>query len=59
MSPVIVFAMTNLLNNGLGGSTIITSVLQEILNVIDFQMSLEESSKKPNTFSTPARCTVS
>ena len=29
-----------------GGSTIITSVLQEILNILDFQMSLEESSKK-------------
>jgi gamma-glutamyltranspeptidase/glutathione hydrolase len=29
-----------------GGSTIITSVLQEILNILDFKMSLEESSNK-------------
>ena len=48
MSPVIVFLDENpyLITGSPGGSTIITSVLQEILNVIDFQMSLEESSKK-------------
>ena len=48
MSPVIVFHNENpyLITGSPGGSTIITSVLQEILNVLDFQMSLEESSKK-------------
>jgi len=48
MSPVIVFREDKpyLITGSPGGSTIITSVLQEILNVIDFQMSLEESSKK-------------
>ena len=48
MSPVIVFRDDKpyLITGSPGGSTIITSVLQEILNVIDFQMSLEESSKK-------------
>ncbi|MEK9619067.1 MAG: gamma-glutamyltransferase [Flavobacteriales bacterium] len=48
MSPVIVFHDKKpfLVTGSPGGSTIITSVLQEILNVIDFQMSLEESSKK-------------
>ena len=48
MSPVIVFHDKKpfLITGSPGGSTIITSVLQEILNVIDFQMSLEESSKK-------------
>ena len=48
MSPVIVFrdGKPYLITGSPGGSTIITSVLQEILNVLDFQMSLEESSKK-------------
>ena len=48
MSPVIVFQDNNpyLITGSPGGSTIITSVLQEILNILDFQMSLEESSKK-------------
>ena len=48
MSPVIVFhgKKPYLITGSPGGSTIITSVLQEILNVLDFQMSLEESSKK-------------
>ena len=48
MSPVIVFLDKKpfLITGSPGGSTIITSVLQEILNVLDFEMSLEESSKK-------------
>jgi gamma-glutamyltranspeptidase/glutathione hydrolase len=48
MSPVIVFRNNHpyLITGSPGGSTIITSVLQEILNVLDFQMSLEESSEK-------------
>jgi len=48
MSPVIVLHNEKpyLITGSPGGSTIITSVLQEILNVLDFQMSLEESSKK-------------
>ena len=48
MSPVIVFFNDKpyLITGSPGGSTIITSVLQEILNVLDFKMSLEESSKK-------------
>ena len=48
MSPVIVFRDNKpyLITGSPGGSTIITSVLQEILNVLDFQMSLEESSEK-------------
>jgi gamma-glutamyltranspeptidase/glutathione hydrolase len=48
MSPVIVFHEYKpyLITGSPGGSTIITSVLQEILNILDFQMSLEESSKK-------------
>ena len=48
MSPVIVFRDDKpfLITGSPGGSTIITSVLQEILNILDFQMSLEESSKK-------------
>ncbi len=48
MSPVIVFRDDKpyLITGSPGGSTIITSVLQEILNVLDFQMNLEESSKK-------------
>ena len=48
MSPVIVFREEKpyLITGSPGGSTIITSVLQEILNILDFQMSLEESSEK-------------
>ncbi len=48
MSPVIVFRQGKpyLVTGSPGGSTIITSVLQEILNVLDFQMSLKESSEK-------------
>lgn len=48
MSPVIVFQENKpyLITGSPGGSTIITSVLQEILNVLDFEMSLEESSTK-------------
>ncbi len=48
MSPTIVFKNKKpfLITGSPGGSTIITSVLQEILNVIDFKMSLEESSEK-------------
>ncbi len=48
MSPVIVFRDNKpyLITGSPGGSTIITSVLQEILNVLDFKMSLHESSKK-------------
>ena len=48
MSPVIVFLDKKpiLISGSPGGSTIITSVLQEILNVLDFKMSLEDSSKK-------------
>ena len=54
MSPVIVFQNNKpfLITGSPGGSTIITSVLQEILNILDFEMSLEESSKKQNTFPT-------
>lgn len=48
MSPVIVFRDDKpyLITGSPGGSTIITSVLQEILNVLDFKMSLQESSEK-------------
>lgn len=48
MSPVIVKNnnIPFLITGSPGGSTIINSVLQEILNVIDFKMSLEESSSK-------------
>ncbi len=48
MSPAIVFRDEKpfLITGSPGGSTIITSVLQEILNILDFKMSLEESSKK-------------
>ena len=48
MSPVIIFRdhKPYLITGSPGGSTIITSVLQEILNVLDFKMSLEESSRK-------------
>ena len=48
MTPVIVFRDDKpyLITGSPGGSTIITSVLQEILNILDFQMSLKESSEK-------------
>ncbi len=48
MTPVIVFRDNKpyLITGSPGGSTIITSVLQEILNILDFRMTLEESSKK-------------
>ncbi len=48
MSPTIVFRDKKpyLITGSPGGSTIITSVLQEILNIIEFNMTLEESSKK-------------
>ena len=48
MSPVIVFrdGKPYLITGSPGGSTIITSVLQEILNILDFKMSLQESSGK-------------
>ena len=48
MSPTIVFQNERpyLITGSPGGSTIITTVLQEILNIIDFNMTLEESSKK-------------
>ena len=48
MSPTIVFRDKRpfLITGSPGGSTIITSVLQEILNVLDFDMSLKASSEK-------------
>ena len=48
MTPVIVFKEDKpfLVTGSPGGSTIITAVLQELLNVLDFNMSLSESSKK-------------
>ena len=48
MSPTIVFRDKKpfLITGSPGGSTIITSVLQEILNVLDFDMSLKASSEK-------------
>ena len=48
MSPVIVSKdnMPYLITGSPGGSTIINSVFQEIINVLDFEMSLEESSNK-------------
>ncbi len=48
MTPVIIFKQGRpfLISGSPGGSTIITSVLQEILNVLDFNMSLKESSSK-------------
>ena len=48
MSPVIVFFEEKpfLVTGSPGGSTIISTVLQEILNIIDFQMTLNESSNK-------------
>ena len=48
MSPTIVLRDKRpfLITGSPGGSTIITSVLQEILNVLDFNMSLKASSEK-------------
>ena len=48
MSPVIVSKdnMPYLITGSPGGSTIINSVFQEIINILDFEMSLEESSNK-------------
>jgi len=48
MSPVIVSKdnMPYLITGSPGGSTIINSVFQEIINVLDFEMSLEKSSNK-------------
>ena len=48
MSPIIVFQNNKplLISGSPGGSTIITTVLQEIVNVLDFGMNLEESSKQ-------------
>ncbi len=48
MSPVIVTKdkIPYLITGSPGGSTIINSVFQEIVNIIDFEMSLEESSNK-------------
>ena len=48
MSPVIVTLddMPYLITGSPGGSTIINTVFQEIVNVLDFKMSLESSSEK-------------
>ena len=48
MTPVIVFLKDKpfLITGSPGGSTIISTVLQEILNVLDFKMTLKESSEK-------------
>jgi len=48
MSPVIITKdnIPYLITGSPGGSTIINSVFQEIINILDFEMSLEESSKK-------------
>ena len=48
MSPIIVFLKNKpiLISGSPGGSTIITTVLQEILNILDFGMNLEESSQQ-------------
>ena len=48
MSPVIVTKdnIPYLITGSPGGSTIINSVFQEIVNILDFEMSLEESSNK-------------
>ena len=48
MSPVIIKKdnVPYLITGSPGGSTIINSVLQEIINVIDFKMTLKESSSK-------------
>jgi len=48
MSPLIISKdnMPYLITGSPGGSTIINSVFQEIINILDFEMSLEESSNK-------------
>ena len=48
MSPVIISKdnMPYLITGSPGGSTIINSVFQEIINILDFEMGLEESSNK-------------
>ena len=48
MSPVIVTKdnIPYLITGSPGGSTIINSVFQEIINIVDFKMNLEESSNK-------------
>ena len=48
MSPVIVTKdnIPHLITGSPGGSTIINSVFQEIINILDFEMTLEESSNK-------------
>ena len=48
MSPVIVTKdnIPFLITGSPGGSTIINSVFQEIINILDFEMNLEESSSK-------------
>ena len=48
MSPVIVTKdkIPYLITGSPGGSTIINSIFQEIINILDFEMSLEESSNK-------------
>ena len=48
MSPVIVTKdkIPYLITGSPGGSTIINSVFQEIINILDFEMNLEESSNK-------------
>ena len=48
MSPVIVTKnnIPYLITGSPGGSTIINSVFQEIINILDFEMTLEESSNK-------------
>ena len=48
MTPIIIFKQGTpfLVSGSPGGSTIITSVLQEVLNVLDYNMSLKESSSK-------------
>ena len=48
MSPVIISKdnMPYLITGSPGGSTIINSVFQEIINILDFEMSLDESSNK-------------
>jgi gamma-glutamyltranspeptidase/glutathione hydrolase len=48
MSPVIIKKdnVPYLITGSPGGSTIINSVLQEIINIIDFKMTLKQSSSK-------------
>ena len=49
MSPTIVFkdSVPFLITGSQGGSMIINTVFQEILNLIEFNMNLSESNKKP------------